>query len=220
VPVRPRRRARRTYHHGDLHRALVSAATDLLAAHGPDGVTLRGAARAAGVSQAAPYRHFDSKEALLAAVAAEGFQALGRALAAAPAAERGDPVHRLRTLAVCYIRFVIEFPAYYRLMWAPVPRGSAHPQLGAAASTAGEALFDAVRACERAGRIPAGRTGEFVFVGWSLLHGVAGLILDEQLPRSVRETIPPETLARTAIDVLLEGLLRRRPARRSAPAAR
>jgi len=100
----------------DLRRALDPAATDLLAAHGPDGVTLRGAARAAGVSQAAPYRHFDSKEALLAAVAAEGFQAMGRALAAAPAAEGSDPVQHLRALAVCYIRFVIENPAYYRLI--------------------------------------------------------------------------------------------------------
>ncbi|MFT4571001.1 MAG: AcrR family transcriptional regulator, partial [Candidatus Binatia bacterium] len=66
------------YHHGDLRRALVEGALELLHERGPAGLTLRGAARKAGVSEAAPYRHFADKEALLASVAEEGFRALSR----------------------------------------------------------------------------------------------------------------------------------------------
>ena len=95
---RPMRR-RQTYHHGDLRRALVAAATVLLDEHGALGVTLRGAARAAGVSQAAPYRHFASKEALLAAVAEAAFHDLRAACAAAASTGRSDPVRRLGAVA-------------------------------------------------------------------------------------------------------------------------
>jgi len=70
-PVRPRRSS---YHHGNLSRALVEAALRLVETQGAEALTLRGAARLAGVSQAAPYRHFSDKDALLAAVAEEGFQ--------------------------------------------------------------------------------------------------------------------------------------------------
>src|SRR5262249_35655052 len=91
---------RRNYHHGDLRRALVDSATALLDEHGPLGVTLRGAARAAGVSQAAPYRHFAGKEALLAAVAEAAFHDLRHACAeAARRAGRSGGLRRLEAVA-------------------------------------------------------------------------------------------------------------------------
>jgi len=199
-------RPRRSYHHGDLRRGLVAAATKLLDRHGAHGVTLREAARQAGVSQAAPYRHFPSKEALLAAVAAEAFLALKEACVAAVEADPGDPVHRLEVVAVAYVRFAVEHPARYRLMWAPTPRGRDHPVLAAAARSTGEPLLDALRAC-----LPSGEAAEpavqRLFVLWSLLHGVAGLILDEQLPREVLATVSVDALVQMAMQVALEGLL-------------
>lgn len=206
---RPRRggpRARRTYHHGDLRRSLVAAATRLLDRHGALGVTLREAARQAGVSQAAPYRHFASKEALLAAVAAEAFLALKEACATAVAADPGDPAHQLEVVAVAYVRFAVEHPARYRLMWAPTPRGRDHPMLAEAARSTGEPLLAALKAC-----LPPGEAAEpavqRLFVLWALLHGVAGLILDEQLPHEVLETVSLDALVQTAMRVAREGLL-------------
>jgi AcrR family transcriptional regulator len=197
---------RRTYHHGDLRRSLVAAATRLLDRHGPGGVTLRGAARQAGVSQAAPYRHFASKEALLAAVAAEAFLALTEACRAAVQADPGDALHRLEVVAVCYVRFAVDHPARYRLMWAPTPRGRDHPALADAARATAEPLLTALQAC-----LPPGVAGEpaveRLFVLWSLLHGIAGLVLDEQLPHEVLETIPVEGLVRGALQVARDGLL-------------
>ena len=97
----------------------------------------------------------------------------------------------------------------------PGAAGADHPALHAVAAAAGDALLAAVTACTEAGRFPPGRGIEFLFVIWSLLHGLAGLVVDEQLPREVRATVPVETLARGAIDVLLTGLLTRRtPSRR------
>jgi AcrR family transcriptional regulator len=207
----PRRRIRRTYHHGDLRQALIAAATELLATRGPHGVTLREAARRAGVSQAAPYRHFASKEALLATVAEESFAALARALAAGRDAGGGDAARRLRQLAGAYLRFAAEQPSTYRLMWSPVPSGSEFPGLRARAGEAGAVLFEVVRALHPPGEKPDGRGRSLGLVAWALLHGLAGLVIDEQLPRELRDSAPLETLASVAMDVLLDGVRGRRP---------
>src|SRR5262245_15925640 len=95
---------RRGYHHGNLRPALVAAATELLEREGPLGVTLRGAARRAAVSQAAPYRHFADKGALLAAVAEEGFRTLASTMTAA-ARRAHDPLAALDAMAVAMVRF-------------------------------------------------------------------------------------------------------------------
>jgi len=206
VPRSPR--ARRAYHHGDLRRALVAAATAQLDRHGPLGVTLRGAARAAGVSQTAPYRHFASKEALLAAVAESAFRALRRACDAAARATAGEPpAVRLDAVATAYVRFALGHPARYRLMWAPRPRGRDYPDLQAAAGDAGVALGETLASWETAGPASGDRFVERLFVTWSLLHGLAGLLLDEQVPRDVVRRVPTDGLVRTAMRVLREGIL-------------
>jgi AcrR family transcriptional regulator len=197
---------RSTYHHGNLRRALVDSAAGLLAARGVHGVTLRAAARAAGVSQAAPYRHFADKEALLAAVAEEGFQAMNAAIRSAVAGADGDAAHRLEAVAVGYVRFAAEHPALYRLMWSPTPSGRAHPPLRAAADAAGAALLALIDETRDAGQRTAQPPVDLLFVLWALLHGVASLVVDEQLPRDIQATVPVEMLAVRAIQVLNEGL--------------
>jgi AcrR family transcriptional regulator len=157
------------------------------------------------VSQAAPYRHFASKEALLAAVAEAAFHDLRAACADAASTGRSDPVRRLGAVAEAYVGFAVAHPARYRLMWAPAPRARDHPALGAAARDAGEALSSAIAACVASGDVDGGRPLEQLFVYWSLLHGIAGLILDEQLPREIRETIPVHVLVRSAMRLLFEG---------------
>ena len=106
----------RPYHHGDLRRALIDAASRLLESEGPSALSLRAVAREAGVSPAAPYHHFKDKGELLGAVAHEGWtlldQALGKAKAQAP-----SPREAMNNLGVAYVCFARENPALYRVMY-------------------------------------------------------------------------------------------------------
>ncbi len=113
-----RRKPRTTYHHGDLRRTLIDAALRAVERRGPDAVTLRGVARDAGVSQAAPYNHFADKDALLAAVAAEAFQRFAAALDRAGAAA-SSPRARAAALGRAYVGFAHAHAALFRLMFGP-----------------------------------------------------------------------------------------------------
>jgi AcrR family transcriptional regulator len=115
------RRRRPRYHHGNLPQALRDAALALINEAGADALTLRGAAKRAGVSQAAPYRHFRNKEALLAAVAEEGFRAMAEAMGRRAAPHRADPAGRLRALGRAYVEFATRHPAHFRVMFGRVP---------------------------------------------------------------------------------------------------
>jgi AcrR family transcriptional regulator len=180
LPTSRRREGRSAerYHHGDLCRALLRSAEKLLGRVGPAALSLREIARAAGVSHNAPYRHFTDRDALLAALAAEGFRRLAAALAeaAAPAPPQG----RLQAAGRAYLAFARANPALYLLMFGPGLRKTGHPDLQAAALSALEALRGAVA---DSGAPPAGsdaaRRGA---VGaWALVHGLAHLVADGQL---------------------------------------
>jgi AcrR family transcriptional regulator len=106
----------RPYHHGDLRRGLVDAARRILEADGPSALSLRAVAREAGVSPAAPYHHFKDKGELLDAVAMEGWDALGAALAQAKADATPDQVV-VSELGVAYVCFARDNPALYRVMY-------------------------------------------------------------------------------------------------------
>jgi len=198
--------SRRAYHHGNLRTALVDAATELLEREGPLGVTLRGAARKAKVSQTAPYRHFADKDALLAALAEEGFRALDRALHTAAARHRADPLGALGAMAVALVRFAADHPSHYRLMSGPAVRGREHPRLRDAATSVWRSILEAVAACQHAGRVRPGEPVQLAFVMWCLVHGLAVLIVDEQLPPEVRESVGIDDLTKLATGILFEGL--------------
>lgn len=169
------------YHHGDLRRALLEGAIELLAEGGPAALTLRGAARRAGVSEAAPYRHFADKKALLAAVAEEGFLALERACSAA-AADLDDPVETFWRRGVAYVRFAVQHPAHYRVMFGPeIPDKRSYEGLSAAARAAYEALHSTARACAAVGAFPAQEIEMRATRAWALVHGLASLFIDGQL---------------------------------------
>ncbi len=166
--------AGRRYHHGELRTALVQAALDLLADDGADAVSLRAVARRAGVSAMAPYRHYPDKEALLAAVAVQGFDGLRDVLRAADdAASAGQA---LVAQAVAYVRYALENPALFRLMFGP-KRLEMHPELAAAGNGA-----YAVLATRVAAETPADRDRDARALGcWSLVHGLASLFLDGRI---------------------------------------
>ena len=133
-----------SYHHGDLRRALVDAATRLVRRDGPAQVSLRQIAREAGVSHAAPYHHFSDREALLAEVARGGFEALGEALRRGAADSAGaGPLARLQGAGVGYVDFAVENPEVYRLMFGGLlsDRGR-YPALKTAADEAFDVLVE------------------------------------------------------------------------------
>ncbi|WP_431305040.1 TetR/AcrR family transcriptional regulator [Sediminicoccus sp. BL-A-41-H5] len=156
------------YHHGDLRAALLDAADALLDEGGDGAVSLREAARRAGVSATAAYRHFADKEALLAAVALRGFEAFGAAMQEAVAAGDASPyVARGRA----YLRFALARPGRFRLMFGPLlARAGDHPALLAAS----KAAFGALQA-NAADRDSAIRS-------WGMVHGLAHLMLDRAIP--------------------------------------
>jgi AcrR family transcriptional regulator len=178
---------RSTYHHGALRPALIAAARALLDEGGPEAVGLREAARRVGVTPTATYRHFRDKEALLAAVAAEGFREFGAALTAAGRA--ADP---LPAMGAAYIDFALAKPGMFRLMFSPLLAARAdNPDLRAAAEAAFEALRGGVRARGRAGEgVDAAAIG-----AWSLVHGLSHLILDGVLPKADAEIFKRAILA-------------------------
>lgn len=152
----------RPYHHGDLRAALIDAAETLLDAGGD--VSLREAARLAGVSPTAAYRHFADKDALLAALAVRGFQEFARALGEAAAR---DPGHELAARGRAYIRFALARPGRFRLMFGPLlARSADHPELRETSRRTFAAIENATGDTDEALR------------RWGMVHGLAHLLLD------------------------------------------
>jgi AcrR family transcriptional regulator len=173
------------YHHGDLRAALVGAAMDLLEEGGEAELSLRAVARRAGVSPAAPYRHYDDREALVSAVAAVGYRELAERLAAAhPSPSTPD---ELASAAVAYVQFALERPALFRIMFGePCDRDSDER----VAATAVVSLY--VRGIvERT--FPQADSEALATAVWALVHGLAFLHLDGKLdaatPTGVAERI-------------------------------
>jgi AcrR family transcriptional regulator len=174
--------ARERYHHGDLQQALIAAALRILETGGAAALSLRAAAREAGVSQAAPYRHFADKEALLAAVAAASFRALSAAMREATAPLGGDLNARFRMLGLTYIRFAVAHPARFRLMFGrDVGRLSVHPGLKQAADETFALLVAGIERGQQAGLLRAGEPRELAMAAWAMVHGLSALLVDGQL---------------------------------------
>ena len=171
------------YHHGDLRRALLEAALELLEQNGPSGITLREAARRAGVTHAAPYRHFADKEALLAALAEEGFEELRAAVEAAMRDHEG--LARLEACGVAYVRFARSNPSRFRVMFgSEVGDKRKYPSLLEADQAVFDVLCREIRRVQQAGRLTPGNPAALGMVLWSMLHGVAALVVDGQMERA------------------------------------
>ncbi len=168
------------YHHGNLRRALLDAALALFAARGTFDFTLRELAREAGVTHNAPYRHFASKGDLLAALRAEGFAALSAACEEALAAARPDPRSRVRALGEAYVRFALEHRHSFRLMLYDPLGAEPAPRAAGGAFALLERTIDEGR---RAGAVRKDLSAREIALGaWSLVHGLASLAVEGQVP--------------------------------------
>jgi AcrR family transcriptional regulator len=179
-----------TYHHGDLREALVLAAMELLEESGETELSLRAVARRAGVSPAAPYRHYEDREALISAVAALGYRELAERLAAAHPSP--STPEQLASVAIAYVQFALERPALFRIMFSePCDREDNER----AAATA--AVSQYVRAIvERT--FPQADAEVLATAVWALVHGLAFLHLDGKLDVSTPSVVAERIAAAIA----------------------
>jgi AcrR family transcriptional regulator len=182
-----------TYHHGDLRAALVNAAIELLEESGETEFSLRAVARRAGVSPAAPYRHYANREALTSAVAAVGYRELAERLAAAHASP-GTP-EQLASVAIAYVQFALERPALFRIMFGE-PCDRDNDERVAATAAVSQYVHAIV---ERT--FPQADTEALATAVWALVHGLAFLHLDGKLDASTPSVMAEQITA--AINALL-----------------
>jgi AcrR family transcriptional regulator len=192
---------RDTYHHGDLKRALTDAALQLVQERGPKGFTLREVARRAGVSAAAPYRHFADKGQLLAAAAAQGFVQLHETLDATATATT-DLSEQVLAMGRAYVRWAVTHPDYYQVMFGSELDKTESPEVLAAGARAFDDLLDTIVRCQESGLLPTGDSRTIAGPIWSLLHGVSMLTIGSDLTHvGIRED--PEALIERSLRKLL-----------------
>jgi AcrR family transcriptional regulator len=201
------RRPKRGYHHGDLRNALMQAALRQIATDGARALSLREVARRAGVSHTASYRHFPSKESLLAAIAEEGFVMLSDAISAALQAHVDDPLAALQASGIAYVEFGVQYPHHLQIMFGGlISSQTEHPALKQAADGAYELLREAVRQAQRAGLIRGADERIVSLAAWAQVHGLAQLIAGGQVD-SADGRPPARYLATEVTRLLQQGLL-------------
>jgi AcrR family transcriptional regulator len=165
------------YHHGDLRRALLDATLQLVERFGPQGFTLRAAARAAGVTPGATYHHFEDKDALIAAVAEEGFELLHGELKAVSERAAASPRERSHNVGVAYVLFAIKHPTRFRVMVGyGVKAGARTRSARSAYQLVREVLVEGLRSH------PNQEVSDPEVLGWwSVVHGLAFLAIDGHL---------------------------------------
>ena len=197
----PPLKAKRPYHHGDLRAALITAALSLIDEHGVKGLALSDAAHLAGVSVAAPYRHFKDKEALLAEIAAEGFAMFRDALARAARSHPDDKVKRLVEMGVAYVDFALQHRSHFKVMWESGVAKANYPEMRQTAHQAYLLLEDAAKDLHPRAHPP--RQQALVRAAWSVVHGYAMLTLEGELPAHGSEQ-SARNLLRQSLHLLLD----------------
>ncbi|MFW2387589.1 MAG: TetR/AcrR family transcriptional regulator [Polyangiales bacterium] len=192
--------ARKAYHHGELRDSLLEAAEVLLEEDGPHGLSLRKVGRRLGVTPGAPYRHFEDKDALLAALAVRGFERLReRMLADQEGSTDGE--ERLRRAGLGYLEFASGHPELFRLMFGWIPSRDV-PELCEAGDAAFVGLRGILEACEEEGLLSRS-VPEAGLMAWSAVHGAAFLLIDQRL--KVGDSVP---CAKGVLEHLHEGIWR------------
>ena len=194
----------RSYHHGDLRATLLATTRSVLAEVGIEGLSLREVSRRAGVSHAAAYNHFRDKASLIGALVSAAFERLATEMHRSRSNTR-EPFERLRRIGVAYVRFAYRNPVEFKLMFRPELCGLDGPP-SPTGDGAYRLLVETIVDCQAAGAIAAGPTEPLVLAAWSMVHGLAALIVDGPDRRLAPSLGVAERLAAHCVDVLADGL--------------
>jgi AcrR family transcriptional regulator len=176
------------YHRVNLRQVLLDAAVALIGEVGPRAFTLREVARRAAVSHNAPYRHFASKDELLATVAAEGFDRLTVSMRKSMARGK-SPRERLELCGCGYVGFALRWPQHFLVMFDLPPALNDCAPAHIAGQNAFGALLECITDAQRSGDLPVGDPLPLAWTSWSLVHGIAKLAISGNLPLNAKATI-------------------------------
>lgn len=177
---------KKSYHHGDLKNALIEAGADILSKDGVNGLSLRKVAQKAGVSHTAPYAHFADKQALIAAIATDGYRRLYDSLAVVVQRYQADPVRQLVEGAWAYVQFALHDTDHFKItLSGVVEKEKDYPAFVEMAQQSFALLVQIVEACQAAKILKRGPTDLVVVSVWSVIHGFVSLILEDQLSHTI-----------------------------------
>jgi AcrR family transcriptional regulator len=202
------------YHHGNLRHVLIQVATELLAVEGTHGLSLRKMAQKAGVSHNAPYMHFADKEAVLAAIAEEGFRLLAVEVEAAIDArterlcqrsDRQDTRQQLIAASDAYVRFAQARPNHLQVMFAPYDAVK-YPDLLAASAASLDRLFELVKSGRENGTLVTGDPHVMTKAIWSMVHGIASISIAYKTTAILSANDSAADVVSVFINYLLDGI--------------
>jgi AcrR family transcriptional regulator len=194
------------YHHLDLRTKLLETTTEMIVNNGVETVTMRSLSQKIGVSRTAPYRHFSDKTALLCAIAEEGFYKIKDALDKIASNKKQDPLISLKKMALAYVDFAINNPAYYRLMFGKEVVSNKTPlSLQIATKESFQKLTQTLEQCQKEKSIKKMDITNLANSAWATLHGLSMLLIDGQIsPNSTNHELKNDSyLNKEAIQKLI-----------------
>jgi AcrR family transcriptional regulator len=198
---------KKNYHHGDLRKTLINAGIELISESGASSIDLRKVARIAGVSHAAPYRHFADKKALIAAISEEGFNLLSIEMEQAILMKESSAHEQLRGMGHAYVQFALKNPSLVREMFSGLTiEREAYTSLYEVSKKLFNMIETVVIIGQEKGEIKVSNSKELTCVIWSMMHGTAILIIENQLRPITMQNNGIEHITRVCMDSLILGL--------------
>ena len=196
-----------SFHHGDLRNSLIQCGLQILREGDPQALSLRKVAKSAGVSEAAPYRHFKDKEALLAAIAEQGFIRLSERLEAVEDQFADEAATFFYKSCRTYIEYALENPHSMRIMfrYRNSRNLSNYPELQDAADETFSYLIDMVEYCQQEGIARAGHPLPLALTAWAAIHGLAMLLIEGCISPDVFHENSQETMIQSTLSTILAG---------------
>jgi AcrR family transcriptional regulator len=178
------------YHHGDLKNALIKSSVRIISKEGAHALSLRKAARQAGVSHAAPYAHFADKQALIAAISTEGYKKLYEQIARVAEQYRSDPLRRFVEACWAYVQFALDEPDHFKITLSNlVEKEQDYPAFMEIAKQTFSLVVEIVTECQQAKILRKGPADLTAVSVWALIHGLVSLILENQISHTILDRI-------------------------------
>ena len=197
-----------SYHHGDLKSTLIDAGVKLLSESGMEGLSLRKLAREVGVSHNAPYMHFADKEAVLAAIAEQGFLLLGEAIDAGQLQLSDQSIEaRLQAAAQSYVNFALNHPNHLMVMFGKLD-SAAYPDLIETAHATFKKLVTIMQVGHQSGTLVDQPAEQLAMLFWTNVHGLSALLIAQKIPEYARQKLTNEAITTWSIQMLLTGIIR------------
>lgn len=195
--------AKKNYHHGDLKNALIAAGIEILSKEGMGALSLRKVARRAGVSHTAPYAHFADKQALIAAIATEGYEKLYARISEVVQRYHDAPARQLVEAAWTYVEFALNETDYFNITFSGiVEKEKDYPAYVEISHRNFELVVEIIEACQPAGILPAGPSDLIAVSIWGLLHGLVSLVLEGQVSHTILDRFTLKEMIVSALNLM------------------